>query len=647
MPLIKKYRPLAYLIFIASLTACVSEPADLDNSDVDSSSVNNSSLNNVSSSSANIPEVSSASLSSLLSSSSAESSSSTPSSSSVPSSSSTLSSTSAPSSSSSASPVTWKECAVERNTCYFEGTATVRFGAAGAWVEKEATEQIDCIRQAFGEDPVPGSKKTCQVPENVVVITPSPTEPASFKPLLTSQLLYSHTLTDSSHVSDGTDREKDGERRFAGVMGAHAVTYKGFQYVLYYTGKNRNRNNSTAKVMVARRNVATNNWKHAQIKGYEVKSEDGHNRNAIAISEGDGVIHLSFDHHNSRVFNYAKSAKGAADRPNATAWNDDTLKLNKNLGLSARTFDQNIMSVTYPAFQAFPGGNLVVNYRGGGANNGAMVVAKYDAIQSKWLFARKFSSPDGRYRRNSSTRGPYTAGGVQPMKDGKMKVAWLWREQEGGCASGATAGEGCNHGLYFAQSPDQGVSWYDKDNKLLANTNQGEMISINAIDEVVVITPEKAPSNVAITSGIDHKTGDFHVLSRHKNNNGRQKLHHYIGSEDGTWTSSESTFSASNITLTFVDDYAFALAGRTSVGLYVSSRAQGFNDWKKIEIPNVPGPNGTKQIDGGYSTWDVGRLANEGIASVIWHTPTTNALRGDPSPVWVYDFKVADVVEGR
>jgi hypothetical protein len=73
-------------------------------------------------------------------------------------------------------PIAWKFCANENSACAFQGTTTVRYGANGKWVAKTATGNINCNNATFG-DPILGTRKTCQVPSNVVVVAPPPPRP--------------------------------------------------------------------------------------------------------------------------------------------------------------------------------------------------------------------------------------------------------------------------------------------------------------------------------------------------------------------------------------------------------------------------------------------------------------------------------------
>lgn len=53
-------------------------------------------------------------------------------------------------------------CATEGNTCTFDGTREVRYGANGQWQTLTATGSVSCDATTFGLDPLPDTSKTCE-----------------------------------------------------------------------------------------------------------------------------------------------------------------------------------------------------------------------------------------------------------------------------------------------------------------------------------------------------------------------------------------------------------------------------------------------------------------------------------------------------
>jgi hypothetical protein len=458
-------------------------------------------------------------------------------------------------------------------------------------------------------------------------------------------LLGAGELVASSHASNGSDRAKGTLLRFTGQMGASGVSYKGWQYIVYYSGKDRSKPKAEqyAEVFVARRKLGTWNWQRAKIAGYRLTSEDAHNRVSIAVSQGDGRIHITFDHHNALQMNYAMTARGVANNPDATKWDDTTFTYTKNFGWN--DFQK---EVTYPSFVKSGKGDLLLYFRDGGSYGGEMQKIRYDAKRGAWdKEITRISSQDGTWNGQQKTRGPYLANGVQVGPKGILHIAWIFREME--CRERNTTGIElfCNHGLFYAKSLDGGRTWRRFDNSLIADTSKGQAISIDNIGKPVVPIPyELAPSNPGQTSAVDQKTGDFHVLISHlakPNDVTSRQTYHYVQTRNGKWSGKASSFALGGVDLEFVGDrlYAFG-ARRESPAIYYAERKDGFGKWQKIEIAKAyTAPMGGVPQKG-YSNWDTSRI-DDGIVSLIWHTPASSGADGDPSPIWVFDYKLPPV----
>ena len=70
----------------------------------------------------------------------------------------------------------WQHCAKEKQICSFSGTTTVRYGAADSWSTLTITESTVCSNDVFG-DPISGTAKTCQVPDDVQLTEPEVLDP--------------------------------------------------------------------------------------------------------------------------------------------------------------------------------------------------------------------------------------------------------------------------------------------------------------------------------------------------------------------------------------------------------------------------------------------------------------------------------------
>lgn len=441
-------------------------------------------------------------------------------------------------------------------------------------------------------------------------------------------------LTDASHTSDGTERARGGPPTWLGPMGAQGVSLNGYQYIVYYTGRDREiaREDAYSEVVVARRKLGTFEWERSTLQGYRVISDDAHNRQTIGISSGDGVIHISFDHHNRPAMNYASTAAGVATNPEAVTWDDSVFTYAENLSGDP---DERL-DVTYPVFKAFPGGNLFVYFRSGGSIGGEMRVAKYDAASGKWGKVHEVSTRHGTFKGRETTRGPYLADGMQVGSDGSLHAAWIFRERPCDFSTSSRSEIFCNHGLFYARSEDEGLTWLRNDGSLVADTSKGETISIDNIGGPVIEVPKGlGPSNPGITSTIDPATGDMHVLLKHLPERGAPQsfYFHYLRKQDGSWTQSQTDFSGNHTSLAMVGDRLYAFVGRDKGQIYYAERAEDFKTWKLLPIAFDDKRFFNPQ--GGFITWDLS-LVEDGKVTMIWHRQPD--VDGVSTPVQIFDI---------
>ncbi len=459
----------------------------------------------------------------------------------------------------------------------------------------------------------------------------------------TAMLMGASKLVDNAHASDGSERARGGPPRFPGAIGARGVSYKGWQYILYYTGKDRSKPavESYGEVFVARRKLGSSDWQHARIEGHKVVTDDAHNRPAIAISEGDGRIHVTFDHHAFDWMNYANTAIGVADNPAATNWNDKTFTFRRNL-----EWPDFRWSVTYPDFVKSGEGDLLLYFRDGGSGNGEMQKVLYNSKTHQWEKAiTRISTNKGTFRGQQSNRGPYLAQGIKVGPDGSLQLSWLFRESI--CQSGPDKwGDGidCNRGIYYAQSHDGGKTWLRTDGTMIADTSKGETVGVDNIGATVVDVPMgMKPSNPAQTAAIDLQTGQFHLLISHLTkleDESTRGTFHYARQPNGSWKGKRSTFKLGGGIIQFAGDRLYAFGGeRDNPAIYFSEREDGFETWKPVALPAAPGLPTGRDANGGYATWDLS-LLRQGTASLIWQLPPPDGKDGTPSPIWVIDYQL-------
>lgn len=375
-------------------------------------------------------------------------------------------------------------------------------------------------------------------------------------------------------------------------MGGRSVTYRGFQYVLYYEGN--------GKVTTARRDLSVTpvKWELSSLSGYTVTTDDRHNKMTLAISKGDGTMHMAFDHHTANELHYARTHPGYADDPQERVWNNGVFTYTENFGKDAwfsGTFAER--TVTYPTFLEV-GDDIMLYWRSGGAAQGRMNLANYDNASHDWITRRTFTSEAGTYREgewSSNKRGPYNAGVILDP-EGNLHVAWVWREA--GCTQSGV--RYCNHGLYYAYTPDLGATWLSTDGLVLAG--DGDTIAVADIDPVWDIGIELDPSNPSLESRFVEETGEFEVYVTHKDVIGQnaRSTYRYTRAVNGAWSKEKTE--------------------RTPGGLGVA-------------IP----PGGPGSVPN--QSWDYARLESEGIASVVYQDEPS--VRGTPTPLYVIDYRFA------
>ncbi|MEL0457198.1 BNR repeat-containing protein [Flavobacteriaceae bacterium SZ-1-7] len=193
------------------------------------------------------------------------------------------------------------------------------------------------------------------------------------------------------------------------------TTFKNHQFIAYY--------DADSYVILAKRKLHSSNWETHKTQ-YKGNTKDAHNSISIAI-DGDGFLHLSWDHHNTKL-RYTKSKKPLS------------LELGDELAMTGEQEDR----VTYPEFYNLPNGNLLFFYRSGESGRGNLVINSYDVSSKKWTQLQN-NLIDGEDKRSAYWQ-------VCVDKTGVIHLSWVWRE---------TWGVETNHDLAYARSKDGGVTW--------------------------------------------------------------------------------------------------------------------------------------------------------------------------------------------
>jgi hypothetical protein len=77
------------------------------------------------------------------------------------------------------------------------------------------------------------------------------------------------------------------------------LSFRGWQYAAFYGSLPTGESNAIY-IHVARRPVTRHSWEIFAFEDYPQTTDDGHNSIQFGICEGDGTIHLSYDHHSDQ-----------------------------------------------------------------------------------------------------------------------------------------------------------------------------------------------------------------------------------------------------------------------------------------------------------------------------------------------------------
>ncbi len=221
------------------------------------------------------------------------------------------------------------------------------------------------------------------------------------------------------------------ENAFAGSsvnVGANArspiVTHSRTQFAAFY--------DADAHLVLAKRTLGSDTWKTHRTE-HRGNVADAHNSVSLAV-DGDGFLHVSWDHHNNPL-NYARSSA----------------PLSLELAAKSPMTGQRESRVTYPQFHLLPGGDLLFLYRDGGSGNGSLVLNRYSTAQKTW------STVQANLIDGEGQRSPYW--GFTVDSRGTLHLAWIWRD---------SPDVATNHDLAYARSTDGGITWTRTDGTALA-----------------------------------------------------------------------------------------------------------------------------------------------------------------------------------
>lgn len=197
------------------------------------------------------------------------------------------------------------------------------------------------------------------------------------------------------------------------------VTHGKEQYISYY--------DADGYLTLGKRKLGTEQWILHRTQ-YRGNVEDGHNVISMML-DGDGYLHLSFDHH-GHPLNYCRSLA----------------PYSLELGPKESMTGVDEGNVTYPEFYFLSGGDLLFAYRSGSSGRGNLVMNRYDVKNRVWHRVQDVLI-DGEEQRNAYWQ-------LYVDERGTIHLSWVWRE---------TWHVETNHDLCYARSRDNGMTWEQAD----------------------------------------------------------------------------------------------------------------------------------------------------------------------------------------
>lgn len=193
------------------------------------------------------------------------------------------------------------------------------------------------------------------------------------------------------------------------------VTHDNWQYTAFYDAE--------GYVVLGKRQQGSITWELKRTP-YKGNVNDAHNCISLMV-DGDGYLHLSWDHHNNALRYCRSKAPGS-------------LEVTEKMRMTSDTET----SVTYPEFYKLANGNLLFFYRDGRSGQGNLVINRYDRQTKTWTNVHR-NLVDGEGQRNAYWQACVDVKGT-------IHISWVWRESPDVAS---------NHDMAYARSTDGGVTW--------------------------------------------------------------------------------------------------------------------------------------------------------------------------------------------
>lgn len=276
------------------------------------------------------------------------------------------------------------------------------------------------------------------------------------------------------------------------------VTSGNTQFISFY--------NPQGFVVVGKRKLGTKAWQLLQTK-YRGNMSDAHNTISI-MADGEGYLHLSWDHHNNPI-NYCKSVQPGS------------LDMTEKMSMTGKAEN----SVSYPEFYRMPNGDLLFFYRNGASGRGNLVMNTYNVRTKQWSQLHD-NLIDGEGKRSAYWQACVDGGGT-------IHISWVWRESPDVAS---------NHDMCYARSADGGKTWEK-------STGEKYMLPINAATAEYACTIPQKSELINQTSMYADEQGRPYIASYWREADSKVPQYHLVFNINKQWQVHNLSFRKTPFTL--------------------------------------------------------------------------------------------------
>ncbi|MCU4163424.1 LamG-like jellyroll fold domain-containing protein [Carboxylicivirga caseinilyticus] len=355
------------------------------------------------------------------------------------------------------------------------------------------------------------------------------------------------------------------------------MTYKGYQYITYW--------NQSAHVCMARKKLPSGSWEEIEFTDFTSSHDlsDNHYNISFGICANDGTIHISYDHHNDAL-HYRKSTVDLTNDPDNANWSTASFGANQGYLITGSYITASSPyygGVTYPRFISKPDGNLLFEYRSGNSGDGNSHLYEYNGEWTyigEYMHGRTGTSTDYSSKCGYINGLHYTPGGT------RLHVSLVWRE---------TPTASTNHEVYYAYSDDDGRTWYDCDDNLIATTGVTPLHYDMEGFKILSVGQNRGLINQE-GQAVD-SDGNIHILQSYMldsegddsnwyNSRVKAYLRHIYRDENGEWQSdviAPSIIDRSDIAVDKFDNLYVVAPGYR---VFFASKADNWQTWTEFDL---------------------------------------------------------------